>query len=277
MLGFPGNGTPMGYQGGMGGIPPSPMGNIVGLGRQGYNNTVPFSAFMNSPYYTNNFVYNNPYAAMQRQRAEEAARKEQSRKQGDMFKSITKQVHKALGDMDDQQLNDFVEEKYDYDKVITALTEKKEELDLYRKLGSLQPTPPNYAYLNRAANISKSYKDRFPDNMSLAEYLDKAGELYREALMDMNKRAQKDGKLKYDSGRFNNIVDMHRDASSYFNKILTGQQSSIDIGDLEIRLPDGESGDRLSIVPTMPSKLQEYAERKRQFLEACLNSRGGSV
>lgn len=276
MLGFPGNGIPM-RPGGMGGIPPSPIGNVVGLGRQGYNNTVPFSAFMNAPYYTNNFVYNNPYAALQRQRAEEAAKKEQARKQGDMFKSITKQVHKALGDMDDEQLDKFVEDKYDYDKVHKAISELREELELYGSLTRLQPIPPNYAYLAKAANISKSYKDRFPDDMSLAEYLDKAGELYREALIDLNKRAQRDGKLKYNSSRFNSIVDMHRDSSSYFNKILTGQQQSIDIGDLEIRLPDGESGDRLSIVPNMPSRIQEYAERKRQFLEACLNSRGGTV
>ena len=251
----------------MGSIPPNPIGNIATIGGYGYNQ--PFSTYMNSPYYTNNYSYYNPYAMIQHQKAMEAARKEAIRKQSDVMKSISRNVHAALGDLDDKQMEEHLRQ-YDYETHDTELEELREQFRLYVKLGNLKPVQPNYGYLAYCQKISKSYKDRFPDDMSLADFLENAGVLYREALIEMNERKQRDGKLKYNSDSFKNLVDLHRTSSSYFNGILTGKEKSIDIGDLEIRIPD--NGDKPKMVLNMPSKFTEYQERRQQFIQACLNS-----
>ena len=274
MLGFPNNGyytSPIiQSMGGMGSIPPTPIGNIANIGGYGYNTgPQPFSSYMNSPYYTNNYSYYNPYAMLQRQKAMEAARQEAIRKQSDVMKSISRNVHKALGDLNEEQMEEHLKQ-YDYETHNHELQELAEDVRLYNKLANLVPVQPNYAYIAYCNKISASYKEKYPDDMSLAEFLDKAGELYRDSLIEMNERKQRDGKLKYNSNGFKDLVDLHRNSSSYFNGILTGNQKSIDIGDLEIKIPD--NGNKPSLVLNMPSKLTEYQQRRQQFIQACLNS-----
>lgn len=279
MLGFPNDGINYGSpivqnMGGMGSIPPSPIGNIANIGGCGYNsvNGTPFG-MMNSPYYTNTFSYNNPYLVLQRQKAMEAAKKEAIRKQGDMMKSISTVVHKALNDMEEEELEEHLNRNYNYQEANSEMEEMVEQVRQYNKLANLKPIAPNYGFLTYCSKVSKSYKDKYPDDMSLADYLNNAGNLYREALIEMNERKQRDGKLKYNSNNFKNIVDMHRTSSSYFNGILTGKTKSIDIGDLEIQIPN--NGERPKMVLNMPSKMQEYADRKAKFIESCL--RGSKV
>jgi len=273
MLGFPNNEinytSPINpNMGGMYSIPPNPIGNIANIGNYGYNQGDSFSMFMNSPYYTNNFTYVNPYALLQQQKAMEAARKEQLRQQSETMKSISRMVHQSLGDMDGEELERYLE-IYDYETENKELIELAEQVREYNRLANLKPVTPNYAYINYFNRVSESFKKNYPDNMSLSEYLDKAGELYRQSLIYMYERREKNGKLKYDSDQFNKLVDLHRTSSSYFNGILTGNNNSVDIGDLEIKIPDGE---RPKMVLNMPSKLQEYAARKQAFIQACLNS-----
>ena len=272
MLGFPGGAYMPPFQqnniGGMGSIPPSPIGNIANIGGYGYNTGARWGGFMNSPYYTNNFNYYNPYAIQQQQKAIEAAQKEMRRKQSDMMKHISRVVHKALGDITDEAELEEHLKQYDYETVDTEVNEICEQLRLRRRLINLKPVQPNYAWLSYAHKIQDSYKSKYPDDMSLAEFLDKAGELYRDSLIELNERKQRDGKLKYNSDKFKSIVDLHRSSSSYFNSALSGK--SVDIGDLEIQLPN--NGERPKMVLNMPSKLSEYAERRQKFIQACLNS-----
>lgn len=270
MLGFPPN-DGINYEspiiqsmGGMGSIPPTPIGNIANIGGIGY---MP-GRMMNSAYYNNTFSYNNPYLMLQRQRAMEAAKKEAERRQSDAMKSLSRIAHQAIGDMkSEEELEEHLKRNYDYESRNAEMEVMVQELRNYNKLANLKPVQPNYNYLAYAQKVSKSYKDKYPDDMSLADFLDKAGELYRDALVEMHERDQKNGKLKYNSNSYKNIVDMHRSSSSYFNDILTGKKS-IDIGDLEIQIPDGE---RPKMVLNMPSKMQEYADRKAKFIAACLS------
>lgn len=275
MLGFPSTQMPVGYAaGGMYGIPPSPMGNIAQIGSMGYNND-PFSLMMNSPYYsglTSNFVYQNPYTLARQREAMESARKEQIRKESDTLKAISRGVHRALKDMDEDELENHVKQfnplEYNHE-----FEEAVNEVLQYIKLSNLKPTPVDMrrvAYLNQ---VRKSYKDKYPDDMSLADFFNNAGVLYRDSIFEMKERETRNGQLKYNSAQFNSIVDMHRTASSYFNRsILNG--GTIDVGDLEIHLPDLNTGERSKIVPGSLSIQEEYAERRRQFIQTILE-RGG--
>lgn len=295
MLGFPSN-TMGVYQspmiqnmGGMGSMPPTYNGNLVNVGGIGYNpnyfppqmiNRQNFGSYMNSPYYTNNYSYNNPYALAQQQKAMEAARNEEMRKQTDTMKAISRMCHKALGDVADDDMEEYVNKQYDrneeYEKEFNQMVE---DVRLYLRLGNLRPVQPNYGYLEYCAKVRKSYKDKYPDDMSLAEFLENAGELYRDSLIEMNQRKQRDGKLKYSTQGYKDLVALHRSSSSYFNSALTGKNNSIEIGDLEFHLPTAP-GEKTRITVNMPAKIAEYNERRNQFIEACLNSgrkKGGGI
>ena len=281
MLGFPENGINYGspvIQNMMGGmqIQPNPIGSIANIGGYGYNNNVQFSQFMNSPYYTNNYMYYNPYQALQQQKAMEAAKKEQERNYMDTLKSISKNVHESLHDIEGKDLEGFLDANYNYEEESKEFEEMYQQWCLYTKLANLKPVQPNYAYINYANKIREKNKSEYPDDMSLAEFLNKAGNLYMDALMEQNQRRMRDGKLKYDSNGYRNLIDLHRSASSYFNSLLTGNTKSVDIGDLEIQIPS--NGEKPKMVVNMPSKYQEYAERRAKFINACLNSgnKGGA-
>lgn len=275
MLGFPEDGINYGspvVQNMMGGmqLQPNPIGNVVNIGGYGYNNNVQFNQFMNSPYYTNNYVYANPYQVLQQQKAMEAARKEQQRNYIDALRSISRNVHNSLHDIEGKELEEFLDNNYNYEVESKEFEEMYQEWCLYTKLANLKPIQPNYAFLNYADKIRQKNKEEYPDDMSLAEYLNKAGNLYMDALMEQNQRRLRNGKLKYDSSGYRSLIDLHKSASSYFNSLLTGRTKSVDIGDLEIQLPT--NGEKPKMVVNMPSKFQEYAERRAKFIASCLNS-----
>lgn len=277
MLGFPDDGinysSPV-VQGMVGtsySMPPNPIGNVRTIGGYGYNgNNVPFNQFMNSPYYNNSYGYVNPYTLIQQQKAMEAARKEAERNQIDTMKHISRIVHKSLKDIEGEELETFLDNTYNYEEASKEFEELYQQYMSYIKLSNLKPVQPNYAYVNYANAVSAKNKARFPDDMSLADYLDKAGELYMEAIIAQNERRERNGKLKYDSNKYRSIIDLHRSTSSYFNSLLTGKTKSVDIGDLEIQIPP--NGEKPKMVVNMPSKYNEYKDRRARFINACMNT-----
>lgn len=269
--------------GGMSNIPPNPIGATLNIGGQGYNYNpmmaqqniyqqpygMPQSGFMGG-YYGGYNLSMNPYLYQQQVRAQEAAVREQERRQSDMMKNLSRLVHRGIGDID--QYEDFEEHLKQYDPIALDTEERQEELN-YVKLSGLRPTQPNWGYIAHCNKVHEENKKKFPDNTGLADYLDRAGELVVEAYLEKAKERNRNGKLQYDTDQYRKILESHRATSSYFNSLLTGGMPSakINIDDMEVELPSNPD-DKARIVVNCPSHLKEYASRKQAFLQAILQN-----
>lgn len=264
-------------------VPPNPIGATLNIGGQGYNYNptmmqqnlyqqqygMPQNGFMGG-YYGGYNLSMNPYLYQQQIRAQEAAFKEQERRQSDMMKNLSKIVHKGIGDI--EQFENFDDHLKQYDPVTYNTEEHQEELN-YDRLSRLRPVQPNWNYINHCNRVQEENKKRFPDNMGLSAYLEHAGELVVEALFEKAKQRNRNGKLQYDTDQYRKILESHRATSSYFNSLLTGGMTStkINIDDMEVELPSN-ADDKARIVVNCPSHMQEYASRKQAFLQSILQN-----
>lgn len=280
--------------GGMGqSIPPYPMG-MVNVGGMGYNQqgiTPPFSGGyivpqqQYNPYYGGYSYYGqspdyrhiNPYLYQKQVQAQQAAYKEQTRQQADIMKSIARNCMIATGqdkiypDMDaqlDRIYNPFPELSEDQ-KIL------QEEIQRYNTLMT-RPTNvvnPIVVRANQAQAVSYQYKNKYPDDMGLVDFLSKAGEMYIDKINADIKKAELDGKLQYDTDQYKRLLNAHQETSQYFNSILTGNAKNIQIDDMEIQLPT-QLGERPSIVTHTPDHIARYAETKQRFLDCILRKMG---
>lgn len=261
--------------GGMYTVPPNPIGSTLNVGGYGYNYNPymaqqPMMNGMMGGYYGGYNLTMNPYLYQQQLRAQEAAQREQVRRQCDLMKTLSTIVHKGLGDID--QYENFDDHLKQYDPITIDNEAYQEEMH-YNKLSNLQPVPPPYAFYAHCNRVREEHQKKFPNDMGLANYLDNAGELYLEALMHKAKERNRNGKLQYDTEQYKKILESHRSTSSYFNSLLSGGMSStkINIDDMEIQLPSS-SEDKARMVINTPSHMQEYASRKQAFLNAILKN-----
>lgn len=256
----------------------------------------PFEMMMNPPqqqmqyggyqqpsYYGNyvpGMIY-NPYAIRAQQEAMKAARAEQCRQQSEVFKTLSKCCHANLGDKDEfEDFEQHLRDRWDY--VPEEDLEKKlkenpeyEEIEKYVRLcaigeKSVRPTPEyNYAFANFFNKKVEERQKEFPDNMSLAEFLDKAHILYIDALRRNYLRGMADGKKQYDSSKYRNLIRQSNGGlSSYFNSILRGRTpnpTSVNVGDMTIDLPT-RPGDKSKINVNCP--FSEYDEALDKFFQA---------
>lgn len=251
----------------------------------------PFEAMMNPPqpvygqqsYYGNyvpGMVY-NPYAVKAQREAMKAARAEQCRQQSEVFKAISRCCHANLGDKDEfEDFEQHLKDRWEY--VPEEDLEKKlkenpdyEEIKHYVKLcaigeKSVQPVPEyNYAFANYLNKRVEDRQKEFPDNMSLAEFLDKAHILYINALRNNYLRGTTDGKKQYDSSKYRNLVRQSNGGlSSYFSSILRGRTpnpTTVNIGDMTIDLPT-RPGDKSKINVNCP--FSEYDQALDKFFQA---------
>lgn len=292
--------------GGMSNIPPNPIGNTLNIGSQGYNNYNPAvyqqQGYYNQygqmqyqqPVYSNQSIpqppvgsfnpyygqpqvagynsyyggYNylmNPYLMQQQQKAAEAAYKEQLRQESDIMKTVSRIVHRSIGDMD--QYEDFDNFLTQYDPVEVQQEDREEEFK-YNKLANLIPNHSGDYYIQNCARVSEKYKQDYPDSMGLFDFLNNAGTLYLNAVIEQTNALNRNAKLQYDTDNYKRILESHRSSSSYFNSLLTGgiPSSTITVDDMEIELPSSP-GDSARIVVNCPSHLKEYAARKQAFLD----------
>lgn len=259
--------------GGMYNVPPNPIGSTLNVGGYNYNPYMAQQPMMNGMmggYYGGYNLYMNPYLYQQQLIAQEAAQREQVRRQCDLMKTLSTIVHKGLGDID--KFENFEDHLTQYDPITIDNEAYQEELH-YNKLCNLKPIPPPYAFYAYCNKVREEYQKKFPDNMRLADYLDNAGELYIEALMTKAKERNRNGKLQYDTSQYKKILESHRSTSSYFNSLLSGEMTAnkINIDDMEIQLPSNPE-DKARMVINTPSHMQEYAARKQQFLNAILKN-----
>lgn len=273
--GFNYNSPTVGYvMGGMGNIPPNPIGNTLNVGGYGYNYNPANAGYMGG-YYGGGYgggyqPMMNPYLYQQQLTYQEAALREQERRQSDLMKTLSRVAHNAIGDMN--QYENFDEHLKQYDPIVTDSVAYSEEAH-YNKLATLQPMQPNYAFINHCNAVSAQYKAKCPDNMGLFDYLDRSGELRIERMLEQSTQLSRDGKLQYDTTQYRKLLEDHRSTSSYFNSLITQGMgpNKISIDDMEIELPQ-YPGDKAKAVVNCPTYLQPYASRKNEFLQAILKN-----
>jgi hypothetical protein len=247
------NSNPMSNNiGGMNYIPPNPIGNIINIGGQGYNNTN-MGGYYNGLYNG----YYNPILAQRQKEIEEANAREAAQQQSSIMKRLSKSCHKALKhEIDEEEMEEHLKQ---YD-----LVEKEDETN-YQKychlvnLNSSEFTNVNYSYgYNEASlKVQEDSKKLFPDTTSLAQYLENAGELYASIFAKEAKQKQRDVSKLYNSSLFKNIVGKHTGLSNLFNSSINRFKDPT-VDDMEIGLPDHIKNNL------------NYQERRKKFMEALL-------
>lgn len=107
---------------------------------------------------------------------------------------------------------------------------------------------PNYTAINNMAKLSQEIRSKHPVDQSFVDYMNTAGDLYREALIHENIRElKKNIRNTYDRQAFHQLANMHRSS-------FASLRQNVSVDDLSISLPAHLRGDK------------EYQERKNQFL-----------
>jgi len=251
--------------GGMSYIPPNPIGNITPLGYGGYNNG----------YYTGNYNIYNPYNLIQQRELQLAQQREVQRIQNDVFKKLHMASASFLGyevTEDDLSKYNIVNEddvsdlSYSEQETYYKLKQKEDYMRYHQQqIISMQGnTVPcmsalGYAYAKAYYEINQKNKKEIPDDVGLAEYLEKyAPKKYLEALEYEQKQAQLDLTRIYNKADYNELLKRHR-STKIFGDVFNPEVS---IDDQEIKLPHKISD-------------QLRQERRKKFLDAIL--KGGGV
>ena len=209
-------------------------------------------------YYTNNYVRKNPYLeqqmAMQRRREMEMMQKNQMM----MMQRFSRNVHRALGESEAQinmSMNSIYNNQLPYQGNIDE--EYLKYMEIQRREMQLEQRQQrnDYIYMmkmNRQAQIEEGYKTEYPDDMSLLEFFEKAGDLYLETLEDERKSKEKDLRRIYNNSQYNQLLN--RDAGgSYFTGF---SRIHSDTFDPEIQLPEDIK--------------RNFDERRQKFIEAIM-------
>lgn len=251
-----GNGIyPNGY------IPSNPIGNIVGIGTNGYNNI----GMMNmGGYYNNQYNnYYNPYLAQQQRQIQEAQMREQMRAQTDVLKTISRSVNNALGaeiDMN-KHLEQYNPEKF-YNLQQQGLYEYQQDEDqlIHQKLmnvhcNGFEGNIVNLKLIEANNILYEQEKQKRPDNISLNDFNRSLGETLNEIQLQEMKNRQRNLSSLYNSNQYNQLVKMNGQANSYFNSMFQGtaMQRDMNIDDMEVKLPT--------------HLVQSYQERKKAFFD----------
>lgn len=228
---------------------PQPIGNIMNISGYGYNNYPGIMGGYYNPYVQG---YYNPYLIHKQQQALEAQIREQQRQQSDIWKKLSRNVNTVL-----QTVENIDEHVKKYDPVDTYSEEYLEAIK-YNKLMNLKPLNTEEiinSNIQRINNQIQQTKKEFPDDMSLMDFFDKAGELLLEIRLEEMKKKQRDVSQLYDRNGYQSLIKSYAGNSNYFNTVFNNKpRKEITIDDLEVNLPNSISN--------------EFYEKKRAFLES---------
>lgn len=266
-----------------------------------YQQQYPNNMMMGSSYYNN--IYNgyyNPYLAQKQQELREIEEKEQARRVANIWKRMSRACNEALH----IDIEDWDEHLKQYDPVFETKTPersgirvkliredevicdpekfgyynrviyKQDEDSITSNLIRITATgiPYNYQLAMRVEYNNRIYeqsKAKFGDNMGLAEYLDKAGELYSEALVSKYMERRNNMKNIYDSSDFKKLLQQNGSGDGYFSTTFARQEIS----------PGLFTGPTLgSLEVTVPEHLgRKYDEVRQRFMQSILNNSGGGA
>lgn len=250
-------------------IPSNPIGNVVGIGNQGYN-TMGYMGNngMMGGYYSNQYNnYYNPYLAQQQRQIQEAQMKEQMRQQTDILKSISKKVNNALGhDIDEEHLKQYDPENYyqhhqQYNQYIQDEDERVHQQLMNVHCNGVNGNVYNVRLIQANNMIYEQEKKERPDDISMNEYHISAGKMLNEIRMQEQRTMQRDLSKLYNVNQYNQLVKMHSNPNSYFNSMFNGtaMQKDMNIDDMEVKLPQ-------HMVAT-------YDQRKKAFFDTIFGNK----
>ena len=171
---------------------------------------------------------------------------------------------------------DAVPQRFTYEEYLekyynpNTYTELQKDLDDYNemiRLSNISNDPsrcigPNYYVINQFAIISDDIRSRHPVDQSFNDFMNTAGDLYRDALINENVRElRKNIANTYDRQAYNQLANMHNQSS------FASLRQNVSVDDLSISLPKHLQ------------QSQSYQERKNQFLSYItqndIRNRGG--
>lgn len=239
---------------------PPTFGNIGGMG---YNNTVnPYlnNNFMNTPnyynqmmnggYYSGYYNYYNPQEIMRQMEEQRKAQEQAVRNQIEIQKMKARIFNTFNGFETDEE---YLEEYYNPN----TYTEIQKDIDEYNemiRLSAISNDPsrivgPNQFMISQVARISEDIRSKHPVDQSFTDYMNTAGDIYRDALLNENARELRNNIANtYDRNAYSQLTNMHRQSS------FASLKQNVSIDDLSISLPKHLQHS------------QSYQERKNQFL-----------
>lgn len=231
------------------------FGNIGGLGYNGGVN--PFLNTMNSPqynqmmnggYYSGYYNY-NPQEIMRQMEEQRKAQEAAVRNQIE----IQKMKARIFNTHHDIQTDEELLEEYFNPNTYVELQKDIDEYDEMVRLSTISNDPskmigPNYYAMGQMARLSEDIRSKHPVEQSFTDFMNTAGDLYRDALLNENAREmRKNIANTYDRQAYSQLANMH-------NSSFASLRQAVSVDDLSISLP---------------KHLQQsssYQERKNQFL-----------
>lgn len=250
-----------------------PIGNIGGLGYNNNGGGNPYLQFMNSPQYNQMMnggyysgYYNYDPREIQRQIEEQRKAEEaQLRNSIEIQKMKARLYDKFYGLETDE---DYIEKLYNpntYAEIDKDLHDYEEII----RLSNISNDPSrrvdqmnNSVAMSNIARISEDIRSKHPVDQSFVDFMNTAGDMYAEALVNENIRnLKKNIANTYDRNAYQQLTNMHRQSS------FASLRQNVSVDDLSISLPPHLRGNR------------EYQERKNQFLNYItqndIRNRGG--
>ena len=206
------NNMGMGY--GYNPIPPNPIGNIVNVGNSGYL----------SGNYNGRFL--SPSQRRQMEQARIAEERERERQQSDIFKMISKNVNKGMGnEITDEQLSNRYNPVYEQ--------KQDEDEQIFYHLANINERSVNFnPYAARAVMNCNAYHEQmeqqFPKDMTLTEFYEESYKLKLEMVLDEQKREQRNLTKLYDRDGYAKLREMHGKISKQYGSVLTNDSDNID-------------------------------------------------
>lgn len=240
--------------------------NIVSIGGLGYNNTPQYynpsnNPYMNNPQYNtyyNNMGYYNPYLERMKMEQYQIQLRNQMIEQADIYKRLCKLANR---DKSPEEL-EILLSQYDIPDNSNYLEVRQEQLE-YEKhckftMMNLYPeyyTPDyNQGYINAINMEIARVREKYPDDMSLGEWLERSGELITENMIRESQRRVSNLNNLYDSNRYRSLVDSYsHPGQSYFDSLFK-QPTTID--DMEVKLPY--------------HMRDEFVKKRQDFMESIL-------
>ena len=232
------------------------FGNIGGMGYNNspnpYLNSPQYNQMMNGGYYSGYYNYN---PAEIRRQIEERQRLEQMQIRNYInIQKMKAKIYNAFNGIETDE--EYLEQFYN-PNTYAELNKDINDYEELRRLSEISNDPNrradgiNYAAINNMAQISNDIRSRHPVDQSFIDFMNTAGDLYREAHINESVREMRKNKANtYDKIAYNQLANMHRQSS------FASLRESVSVDDLSIALPDHIRN----------ARNKEYQERKNQFL-----------
>lgn len=249
-----------------------PIGNIGGLGYNNMGNN-PFLQYMNSPQY-NQMMNGGYYSGYYNYDPQQIRRQmeEQQQRQEEMIRNeinIKKMKARIYDDYYGIETDEEYLEKYYNPNTYVEINKDLQEYQEMLRLTEISNDPNRRTDINRQsiivnnlARISDEIRSKHPVDQSFSDFMNTAGDIYREALINESIREQRKNIANtYDRDAYNQLANMHRQTS------FASLRQNVSVDDLSIALPDHLRGNK------------EYQERKNAFLSYItqndIRNRGG--